>query len=385
MTPLADLIQQGSAHAWLFIPSAILLGALHGLEPGHSKTMMAAFIIAVRGTVRQAVLLGLCATLSHTLIVWVIALGGLYLWRGVATESIEPYLQLVSAVVIAGMAVWMIWRTRREQRLAAVGHSHHHGHDHDHPHHHGDDEHRIDTGHGVLALSIFEDGAPPRFQLKTLAGHGPGAAEATLEIERPNGVREAFALRKEGGLLQSVEEIPEPHDFIARLRIAHGDHAHSFDVAFVEHDHAADPDHIHEELRGLDLAAGGYQDAHELAHANDIRRRFADRNVTTGQIAIFGLTGGFIPCPGAITVLILCLHLQRIVLGATLVASFSVGLAITMVAAGVAAAVSVKHVSSRWSGFDRLVRRAPYLSGGLILAMGFYLGVQGWLALSAHA
>jgi nickel/cobalt exporter len=383
MTPIAELVQQGSAHAWLFIPSAILLGALHGLEPGHSKTMMAAFIIAIRGTVRQAVLLGLCATLSHTVIVWVIALGGLYLWRGVATESIEPYLQLVSAVVIVGMAAWMIWRTRREQRLAAAGHHHHHGHDHHH--HHGDDKHRIDTGHGVLALSIFEGGVPPRFRLKTLTGHGPGAAEATLEIERPNGAREAFALRKEGGLLQSVEVVPEPHDFIARLRIAHGDHAHSFDVAFVEHDHAADHDHIHDELRGLDLAAGGYQDAHELAHANDIRRRFADRNVTTGQIAIFGLTGGLIPCPGAITVLILCLHLQRIVLGATLVASFSVGLAITMVAAGVAAAVSIKHVSSRWSGFDKLVRRAPYLSGGVILAMGADLGVQGWLALASHA
>ena len=66
MTPFADLLAQGTAHAWLFIPSAIVLGALHGLEPGHSKTMMAAFIIAVRGTVRQAVLLGLCATLSHT-------------------------------------------------------------------------------------------------------------------------------------------------------------------------------------------------------------------------------------------------------------------------------------------------------------------------------
>jgi nickel/cobalt exporter len=75
MTSLPDLIAQGAGHAWLFIPSAIVLGALHGLEPGHSKTMMAAFIIAIRGTVRQAVLLGLCATLSHTLIVWIIALG----------------------------------------------------------------------------------------------------------------------------------------------------------------------------------------------------------------------------------------------------------------------------------------------------------------------
>lgn len=42
MPAFAELLQQGSAHAWLFVPSAILLGALHGLEPGHSKTMMAA-------------------------------------------------------------------------------------------------------------------------------------------------------------------------------------------------------------------------------------------------------------------------------------------------------------------------------------------------------
>ena len=64
MNDFTSLLQQGNA--WLFIPSAILLGALHGLEPGHSKTMMAAFIVAVRGTLKQAVLLGLAATVSHT-------------------------------------------------------------------------------------------------------------------------------------------------------------------------------------------------------------------------------------------------------------------------------------------------------------------------------
>lgn len=62
MNDFTSLLQQGNA--WLFIPSAILLGALHGLEPGHSKTMMAAFIVAVRGTLKQAVLLGLAATPS---------------------------------------------------------------------------------------------------------------------------------------------------------------------------------------------------------------------------------------------------------------------------------------------------------------------------------
>jgi hypothetical protein len=57
MTDFATLFQQGNG--WFFIPSAILLGALHGLEPGHSKTMMAAFIVAIKGTVKQAVMLGL--------------------------------------------------------------------------------------------------------------------------------------------------------------------------------------------------------------------------------------------------------------------------------------------------------------------------------------
>jgi nickel/cobalt exporter len=61
---------------WLLLPSALVLGALHGPEPGHGKTMMTAFIIAVRGTVAQAVLLGLAATPSQTSVVRVLALIG---------------------------------------------------------------------------------------------------------------------------------------------------------------------------------------------------------------------------------------------------------------------------------------------------------------------
>ena len=52
MTSFNEYLAQGNA--WLLIPAAVLLGALHGLEPGHSKTMMAAFIVAIRGTVRHA-------------------------------------------------------------------------------------------------------------------------------------------------------------------------------------------------------------------------------------------------------------------------------------------------------------------------------------------
>ena len=85
MNDFTSLLQQGNA--WLFIPSAILLGALHGLEPGHSKTMMAAFIVAVRGTLKQAVLLGLAATVSHTAVVWLIAMAGL--WFGLERADLR--------------------------------------------------------------------------------------------------------------------------------------------------------------------------------------------------------------------------------------------------------------------------------------------------------
>src|SRR5205085_12182014 len=116
MTPFSELLQQGTAHAWLFVPSAVLLGVLHGLEPGHSKTMMAAFIIAVRGTVTQAVLLGLAATFSHTAVVWVIALAGQYFGREWGGEASEPYFQIASAALIITIALWMVWRTWREHR-----------------------------------------------------------------------------------------------------------------------------------------------------------------------------------------------------------------------------------------------------------------------------
>jgi len=285
MNEFTALLQQGNA--WFFIPSAILLGALHGLEPGHSKTMMAAFIIAIKGTVRQAVMLGLAATISHTAIVWLIAFGGMYLSNKFTAESAEPWLQLISAVIILSTAVWMFWRTWQGEKswLAEMqGHDDHHHHDHHHHDHHHDHDH---------------------------------------------------------------------------------DHHH--------HDHAA--------LEGLAVNSKEYQDAHARAHANDIQRRFAGREVTNSQILLFGLTGGLIPCPAAITVLLICIQLKALTLGATLVVSFSVGLALTLVTVGVGAAVSVRQVAKRWSGFNTMAKRAPYFSSLLIGLVGIYMGIHGILGI----
>jgi nickel/cobalt exporter len=353
MTSLPDLLQQGTAHAWLFVPSAILLGALHGLEPGHSKTMMAAFIIAVRGTVTQAVLLGLAATLSHTAVVWVIALGGQYLGQEWGGESAEPYFQLASAVIIVGVALWMAWRTWHEQH-------------HDHHHHHDEAKH-VRTATGMLTLEVFEDGVPPRWRLRAERGELPSTGDLLIETVRPDGGRQTFAFANGGDFLESLETIPEPYAFTARLLLKGPAGGETHEVAFEEHDH----DHDHMNL-------GDEDDAHARAHAEDIRRRFQGRTVTTGQIVMFGLTGGLIPCPPAITVLLLCIQLKQFSLGFALVVCFSIGLAITMVSAGVLAALSVKHVAARWSGFSTFARQAPYASAALIVVVGLYTGWLGW-------
>jgi len=324
MTDFHTLLAGGNA--WLFLPSAILLGALHGLEPGHSKTMMAAFIVAVRGTVTQAVLLGLAATVSHTAIVWLIALGGMYFGQRWSAEASEPWMQLISAVLIIGVAAWMLWRTAQDK--AACFHDHGeeaHGHDHDHDHGHG--------GHA----------------------HAPASARVTRDAQAS---------------AHAHDEHAPPHDGPA-------DRDHDHDHGACNHDHG--PAHA----RAAPLVDADPGDAHARAHAADIQRRFAGRHVSTGQIVMFGLTGGLIPCPASITVLLLCLQLKRIALGATLVLGFSVGLALTMVASGVIAAVGLKHLSRRMGSgrFSELAAKAPYFSGGLILLVGLYVGWQGLRAL----
>jgi nickel/cobalt exporter len=81
-------------------------------------------------------------------------------------------------------------------------------------------------------------------------------------------------------------------------------------------------------------------------------------------------------------VLLLCLQLKKLTLGATLVLCFSIGLALTMVASGAIAAIGVKHASRHFAGFGEFARKAPYVSGMLILLVGLYLGYRGLRALA---
>ena len=86
--------------------------------------------------------------------------------------------------------------------------------------------HKITTDHGnryrlpaSLRLEVFEDGVPPRFRLRAQTGRALIAQSVTIETVRPDGARQSFIMREQGGFLESVTEIPEPHAFVANVRI----------------------------------------------------------------------------------------------------------------------------------------------------------------------
>jgi ABC-type nickel/cobalt efflux system permease component RcnA len=478
MPDITQLIQSGSAHVWLYIPVAILLGALHGLEPGHSKTMMAAFIIAIRGTIWQAVLLGLSAAISHSLLIWVLAALALNYGGQWNAEHTEPYFHIASGLIIFGLAVWMFLRTRREIQESRT-HDHRDGRDHGHTHGgakrlpqpppstrelrelpvlgtpmpnpnegHSEDQWQngvhahvspasslvlkpgeavsqggiilpagmssaaaasspaqaaakfdpalsaarkgahdgmlLDTGHGWLEICIFEIGVPPRFRIYPCKATGesvplPNGTKLSIETARLDGRTQKFAFEAGDTFWEATSELPEPHEFLATVSLGHSDHAHTYRLRFTEdhHGHSHTPAVVEEpEQDGV-----AYQDAHERAHAQEIARRFANRTVTTPQIVLFGITGGLMPCPAAFTILLVCLQIKKATLGFALVASFSFGLALTMVVIGALAAWSVRHAERRFTGFSEWLRRAPYLSCVLLVLLAVFMAWQGWQGL----
>jgi cation diffusion facilitator family transporter len=111
---------------------------------------------------------------------------------------------------------------------------HHHGHGHPGQDHHHDEPHWFDTGDGKILLEVFEESGPPRFRLAFEMGSRPPAEKIAIETVRPNGARQVFALADRGDYFESLDNVPEPHEFTAHVRLEHDAEAHS--VAFEEHE-----------------------------------------------------------------------------------------------------------------------------------------------------
>ena len=135
---LSKLMRQGELSFSLLLTAlgiAFAMGAFHALEPGHGKTLVAAYLVGSRGTWQHAVYLGAITTFTHTFTVFVLGLVVLAASRSIPVEKIFPYLSVASAMTIVGFGGWLLWKRVEAFRQHHESHGgHHHGHDHSHTH-----------------------------------------------------------------------------------------------------------------------------------------------------------------------------------------------------------------------------------------------------------
>ncbi|WP_051978506.1 nickel/cobalt transporter [Edaphobacter aggregans] len=195
------------------------LGALHALEPGHGKTIVAAYLVGGRGTARDAFLLGTMVTISHTAGVYLLGAVTLYAQKYILPEKLYPLMGVLSGILIAGMGLYLFL-----QRYAGPEFAHSHSH-----------------------------------------SHGPGGHYH----RRP-----------------TVEQgLGKPDD-----------------------------------------------------------------RISARQLLILGITGGMVPCPAALVVLLSALALHRVAFGLFLIVAFSIGLAAVLIGMGLAAVYAGRLVSRSGGG-----------------------------------
>jgi nickel/cobalt exporter len=154
--------------------AAFAWGAIHALSPGHGKTMVAAYLVGTRGTIRHAVGLGATVTITHTIGVFALGVVTLALSQYILPEQLYPWLNLVSGllVLVIGASVLRarLRAARTRRRHQNHHHHHHHGHDHDHAHDHTHEPPERITWKGIIAMGASAGLLPCPSALVVLLG-----------------------------------------------------------------------------------------------------------------------------------------------------------------------------------------------------------------------
>jgi nickel/cobalt exporter len=102
--------------------------------------------------------------------------------------------------------------------------------------------------------------------------------------------------------------------------------------------------------------------------------------ISAWRLLVLGVTGGMIPCPAALVVLLSAVTLHRTAFGLFLIVAFSIGLAAVLIAMGLTA-VYAGRAMSRLPFDAPLIRRwLPMASALLISVLGCGIAVRGLLA-----
>jgi ABC-type nickel/cobalt efflux system permease component RcnA len=171
MNDLSDVLARDLSDPLVLFGALLLaigLGALHALEPGHGKTLLAISLVGARATVPQAAILATALTVAHTAGVLLFGVVVLTLARFIVPETLYPWIALGSGLFVALLGARALAGALLRRKPAAATHVHHHhdhGHDHDHghAHHHGHDHAHLDDEAHARAHAIGGS-APLRFR-----------------------------------------------------------------------------------------------------------------------------------------------------------------------------------------------------------------------------
>jgi nickel/cobalt exporter len=151
--------------SWVYFPTAFILGALHALEPGHAKTLTAAYLIGIKGTRRDAILLGVSVATTHSAVVIGIAVAALLIGRESFTQDVTHSLQLVSGWIVVALGAWLLYKRykfTREARAAGMTSSQledEHEHEEECADHHHEIPDYVERGERPTLLQIISFGA----------------------------------------------------------------------------------------------------------------------------------------------------------------------------------------------------------------------------------
>jgi ABC-type nickel/cobalt efflux system permease component RcnA len=256
---------QGRLGFWVLLSAALIaagLGALHALEPGHGKTIVAAYLVGSRGTARHAVLLGFVVTAAHTAGVYLLGVVTLYASRYIVPEQLYPWLGAISGLSVTGLGVFIFLRH-------LSGESGEHSHAAGEPH-----------SHWFLSM----------FKRKTFT-------QGTLKEE------------------------PQPS---------------------IQNQKPFSSEAPQGEGRGVSLR----------------------------ELCVLGVTGGIVPCPAALVVLLSAFSLHRIGFGLFLITAFSLGLAGVLVVVGLTMVYTKRFMAARARAEGSIVRYLPLLSSAFMIVLG---------------
>ncbi len=110
------------------------LGAMHALSPGHGKTVVGAYLVGSRGTIKHAMFLGLTVTITHTVGVFALGLITLFASNYILPEKIMPFLTFISGLMVFYIGVNLF----KDRLLSIFGTKDIHSH---HTHSHGEHSH----------------------------------------------------------------------------------------------------------------------------------------------------------------------------------------------------------------------------------------------------